>query len=354
MKIDRSKIRSVYVRAPNWLGDVIMATAAFARIRSFFIDAKIVCGVKQGHHEILSGCRSFDDYIYVEKARGLRGLRREAAKLRPHGFDLAILFPNSISSALVCLWAGVPLRLGYTQGRRFLITHGLKAKLPKRKDGKPHGPRREPVPMVYYWGAMLDTVGMPKVEHRPILNLSATERERARELLLHYGLSPTKELILFNPGAAFGNTKLWPAEHWARLAEKLHAERGSQFLIMVGPGEERIPQGIIQEARVDMKVTANPSVTLDVLKAIVDRAALMVTTDSGPRHIAAAMRTPHVVVMGPTHPGYTNANIEDATIIRHDVECGPCHLKVCPIDHHCMTGITPDEVFAAALQRIES
>jgi hypothetical protein len=146
LQLDREKIRRVYVRAPNWLGDVIMATAAFARIRSYFIDAEIVCGVKKGHRKILGGCRSFDDYIDAEKARGLSGLRREAAKLRPHRFDLAILFPNSLSSALVCLWAGVPRRLGYTQGRRMLITHGIRADAPKRSDGKRYGPRREPVP----------------------------------------------------------------------------------------------------------------------------------------------------------------------------------------------------------------
>jgi heptosyltransferase-2 len=91
-------------------------------------------------------------------------------------------------------------------------------------------------------------------------------------------------------------------------------------------------------------------VPLDVLKPLVRRAAAMVTPDSGPRHVAVAFGVPTVVLMGPTDPGYTGRNLQRTTILRHDVECGPCHLPVCPLDHRCMTLITVDEVLAATLK----
>lgn len=342
-------IRKVYVRAPNWLGDVIMATPAFARIRAHWIDAEIVCGIKKGHLGIMSGSKSFDSYLELPSARGWKGLWAEAKLLRQGGFDLAFLFPNSPRTALAALLGGVPHRVGYMQGRRLLMTNGLVARPPKRKDKKRWGPRREPHPMIDYWFGLCDLFEMPRVGPKPILRLSGEEEERGAARLWEAGLDPTRPFAALNPGAAFGPTKLWPNSHWARLAELL-SERfpRMQLLLTPGPGEEEMSEHIRRASGTAIHVIRDPVLSLPELKAVLARAALMVTTDSGPRHIAVAFDTPHLVLMGPTHPGYTNRNLDKAYILRHDLPCGPCHLKTCPLGHECMTELLPEEAAAAA------
>ncbi|MEZ5989412.1 MAG: glycosyltransferase family 9 protein [Planctomycetota bacterium] len=352
--LDPARIRSVFVRAPNWLGDVVMATPSFARIRSYFIEARIVCGAKAGHLPILAGSRSFDDTLPLRRARGWRGFRAEVRALREQRFDLAILFPNSPSTALQCLLAWIPYRMGYTQGRRLLITHGIKARPARRRDGKRYGPRRVPVPMPLYYAALFDAFGFPACDTRPILRVTPDEERRAGELFARLGIGPDERVVLLNPGAAFGPSKLWPGERWARLAEALHAELGPghRLLLLVGPGEEGLAREILGLSRAPILAPLEPLIPLDVLKPVVRRGALMVTTDSGPRHLAVAFRVPHVVLMGPTHPDYTSAHTEEGTVLRHEVDCGPCHLPRCPLDHRCMGLITVEEVLAAARARL--
>jgi len=351
MKINAKKIEKVFVRAPNWLGDVIMATPSFARIRSAFIDAEITCGIKPGHQAILDGSRSFDAYMPMKGQKGRRAFFEDVRRLREKDFDLAILFPNSLSSALMCLVAGVPYRLGYTQGRRLLMTHGLKARIPKRRDGKRFGPRRVPVPMPQYYAALLDTQDMPLVDFHPLLRITDEEESQAAACLDRLGIGPEEDLILLNPGAAFGSSKLWYPENWARLADSLQDRLGprARQLVLVGPGEEEIARAITARSQTQIQAAIDPLIPLGPLKAVVRRARIMVTTDSGPRHIAVAFDRPHVVLMGPTHPDYTSATLDHGVVIRHEVDCGPCHLKTCPLDHRCMTLITPDEVLAASL-----
>ena len=355
MLLDPKKIRKVFVRAPNWLGDVIMATPSFARIRSQYIHAEIVCGMKRGQQPILSGCKSFDRYLPMKEYKGFRGFRKEVQLLRKERFDLAILFPNSLSTALRVVLAGVRYRLGYSQGRGFLLTHGIRARQPLAKIKKRYGPRREPVPMPAYYAAMLDVLDMPKIGTHPILRVSADEVERATTLLENLGIAPREKLILLNPAAAFGSSKLWAAERWAALADGLRASLGKGFrlLVLVGPGEEGIARAIAAHAGQDLLLGIDPLLPLELLKAVVQRASLMVTTDSGPRHIAVAFDCPHVVLMGPTHPGYTALNTVFATVLRHEVDCGPCHLKTCPLDHLCMQLIEVKEVLEACLARLE-
>ena len=338
------EIRKVYVRAPNWLGDVIMATPAFARIRAHWIHAEIVCGIKKGHRGIMSGSKSFDSYLDLPSSRGWKGLRAEAKLLRQGGFDLAFLFPNSPRTALAALMGGVPHRVGYLQGRRLLMTYGLVAKPPKRKDKKRWGPRREPHPMIDYWFGLCDLLEMPRVGPKPILRLSAEEEARGARRLKESGVDLGRPFAVLSPGAAFGPTKLWPNAHWATLANLMMEKHPElQLVITPGPGEEGMAEEIARMAKVQIHLIQDPFLSLQELKAVLARAALMVTTDSGPRHIAVAFDTPHVVLMGPTHPGYTNRNLEKAVILRHELDCGPCHLKVCPLGHECMTGLVPQE-----------
>ncbi len=341
---------AIFVRAPNWLGDVVMATPAFKALRESFPKARIVCGIKKGHRAILEGLPWIDEFHAVEKTRGLRGLLREARRLREQRFDLAVLFPNSVSSALVCRIAGIPRRIGYKQGRGLLISEGIRASAPIRKDGKKYGPRRVPEPMIDYWSRLFEATGLGKPALHPSLAVSDEEEKTAQELLALHGLPRDARPLLLNPGASFGSTKLWAAERWARLAGLLDEAGLGPQLVLVGPGEEELARAIGAATSVPLTLCIDPLFPLGALKALVRRSVAMVTTDSGPRHVAVAFDTPHVVLMGPTHPGYTARNLEHARIVRIEVDCGPCHLKSCPLDHACMTGIEPEPVRDSLLE----
>ncbi|MFQ5506741.1 MAG: glycosyltransferase family 9 protein [Planctomycetota bacterium] len=357
MELDPGKAKKVFVRAPNWLGDVIMATPAFARIRGFFVEAEIVGGIKQGHVPILGGTDFFDRYLQTDRSRGIGAAFRGLGLLRRERFDLAILFPNSLSSALHAALAGVPVRFGYSNGRSLLMTHGVRARWVARKDRKRSGPRREPIPMVDYYHYLLDAVGMPRAANKPILRVEPAEDERARRWLARLGVDPEDRFIVLNPGASYGSSKLWEPSRWSRLAEELSGSSlgaRHQLLLIVGPGEEPLGRKILDAAGVSLPAAIDPVFPLDVLKAVLRRASLMVTTDSGPRHVAVAFDVPHVVLMGPTHQGYTGRNLEHAKVIQHEVDCGPCHLKTCPLDHRCMRLIRVEEVLEACLGMVGS
>jgi heptosyltransferase-2 len=203
--------------------------------------------------------------------------------------------------------------------------------------------------MIDYWFGLCDLLEMPRIGPKPILLRSAAEDAQGARRLEESGLDLKKPFVVFNPGAAFGPTKLWPNPYWAQLAEMLGARFPEmQLVITPGPGEEAMAENIRSRTKAKIRIVQSPVLSLSELKPVLARAALMVTTDSGPRHIAVAFDTPHLVIMGPTHSGYTNRNLEKATILQHDLPCGPCHLKVCPLGHECMTGLLPQEVFDAA------
>ena len=147
-------------------------------------------------------------------------------------------------------------------------------------------------------------------------------------------------LILLNPGAAYGAAKCWRPEYFAELADRFIDELGATVLISAAPKERPIVEAIkrhMKHAPVDL---SNKGMTLGALKEIVRRCDLMVTNDTGPRHIAAAMDVPVVTVFGPTHPEWTEIYFAKERQVAVKVFCGPCQKKTCPLDHRCMTRVT--------------
>ena len=160
-------------------------------------------------------------------------------------------------------------------------------------------------------------------------------------------------MICLNPGAAFGAAKHWPADYFAALARDLAAKRGSGVLVLCGPSERDLARQIVSlTRRPGVYSLAEVPVSLGLTKACVRRCDLLVTTDSGPRHFAAAFDRPVVTLFGPTHIAWTETYYPRAVHLQKPVECGPCQQRVCPLGHHrCMKELTPSEVFAA-VQRL--
>lgn len=332
----------ILVRLPNWVGDVVMATPALRALRRAFPGAWIAGALKGYVAPVLAGTSLLDEIIVLgeNEERGPQGIWRVSRRLRARRFDAALLLTNSLTTALPPFLAGIRRRIGFTGDcRKPLLTH--------RRSPDRAGSRRRPVPMPAYYQQLLDLIGVPPAGLAYELPLRDQDRKEAERALGELGWDPRRPLVALNPGARFGSSKLWFPERMAAVARALRDRRGWQPLVLCGPGEEELVAEICAQAGTGVLDGSRVRVDLTTLRGVLAQAALLVTTDTGPRHMAVALGCPTVVIMGPTHPGWTACNLERTLVLRHDVPCGPCHLKTCPLDHACMDRVTVEEVLAA-------
>jgi heptosyltransferase-2 len=276
----------------------------------------------------------------------LAALWREVQAMRRGEYDLAVVLPNSPITGLVPFLAGVPQRLGYRQGRPLLMNLGRKAAIRRRWFQKRQGPRRWPTPMPQYYHDLLDELGIPAGGVHPHLPCTAEDEAWVTDHLRSLGIGPDERLVLLTVGANFGASKLWMPERFAAVARHFQERHGMRSLVLAGPAEVELGERIAAEA--GALAMTKPVLPLDRLRALVKRSALMVTGDTGPRHLAVAFDRPIVCLMGPNDPNYTNYCMERTVLIRKEMPCSPCQRKVCPLGHHrCMRDIGVDEVIAA-------
>jgi heptosyltransferase-2 len=271
-----------------------------------------------------------------------RGLRARAALLSARGFDWAVLLPDSVGSALGPFLARSPVRAGYARDplRRCLLTRAIPV---PRERGK-----RVPISMIERYLRITRALACPDRGCELELPVRAAARERLHERLAAAGVSAQARLAVVTPGAAFGSSKLWPAPHFAQACDRLARELDLLPVLVPGPGEESIARAIALQMQRAPLALVDPPIGLDELVALIERAALVLTNDTGPRQIAVALHRPVVVVMGPTDPRHTEHWLERQRVLREATQCSPCHLKTCPIDHRCMVRIGPERVLAAA------
>lgn len=285
---------------PSWVGDAAMATPTLRALRAGYPGVLIGAMCRPGIEELMAGC-GFLDELFVERASGMMGPKRAAAKVRPLRFDAALLLTNSFSTALAIRMAGIPRRIGYDRdGRGLLLTDRMEA--PRRADGS-----WQPVPAVDYYWALARRFLLSKAPERVPgwLELGSTpQQQAAAEAILARVERPTAGLAMLNPG---GNNpaKRWPAECFAAIADRL-AERGMGVLVNGSPGERELVAEIARACRVAKPVgLPDLGITLGALKGVVGACKVMVTNDTGPRHIAAAMGVPCVSLFGPTDHRWT-------------------------------------------------
>jgi heptosyltransferase-2 len=194
----------------------------------------------------------------------------------------------------------------------------------------------------------LDVLQLPPGPEKPLLPVRDEDRQWVDGWLREHAIDPAAPLVLLNPGAAFGQSKLWLPERFAEVAAHFK-QAGKVPVVLAGPAEVELAHRIARQA--DVVAANDPVIPLDRLRALVARAQLMVTTDTGPRHIAVALGVPVVCVMGPTDRGYTDYSLDRQVILQKQLPCVPCHRKVCPLGHHdCMRKLEVGEVVAAAQQ----
>jgi lipopolysaccharide heptosyltransferase II len=335
-----ANIERVVVRGTNWVGDSVMTVPALRALRRLLPQAKITLAIRPSAKGIFSEADFIDDLLIYDR-RSAFSVVSQIREWRRRQFDLAVLFQNAFEAALIPFLAGVPTRLGYaTESRQALLTHPLL--VPDWRSSKHE---------VFYYLYLITALeqllaGTSTVcESDPdiSLSISAARKHEAAELLRSHGVNEEKSVVAICPGSINSRAKRWPAESYATLADRLLEQK--RQVLLIGSREEIDVTNEVTQRMQQQPVVLTGKTTLDQITAILGLVDLVVTNDTGPAHIAAALGCPTIVIFGPTNPLTTRPFSFKAEILRHAPDCAPCMLRDCPIDHRCMTAITVDEVF---------
>jgi heptosyltransferase II len=343
------RIKRVVVRGTNWVGDAVMTVPALRELRRMLPSAHITLVSRPGTADIFIDA-DFVDEVLVYDRTGLRSAWTQMREWRRRRFDLALLFQNAFEAAAIAFLARVPRRIGYDVDRRGkLLTQAIP--LPAWKDE-----RHE---IFYYLNLVAelerflsgasDVKSLGSLESkRPqfALGVSVDRQHHAKEFLREHGLRPGTPLVLLCPGSINSRAKRWPAERYAAVADHF-AEAGATVALIGSPGEMEVSNEVSRHAS-NKPIALTGKTSVAEATAIISVADVLITNDTGPAHIGSAVGTPTLVIFGPTNPLTTRPFAPNADIIRQKPDCAPCMLRDCPIDHRCMTAISPEEVFARA------
>ncbi len=409
------KQKKILIKGVNWVGDTIMTLPAIEGIRKLFPESCISILVKEQLKGLFEANPHLSEVItYRQRKRFAKILEyaRVINRLRKEKFDLCVLFPNSLSSALIAFLAGIKERIGYkTDGRGLLLTGGIKRNRELLKKNQ-----------VEYYLEIVGQLGKVSVSTVPHLetdkesklwaekllssrvNIQQTRviaseiprfaRDKLRNLVLdcHVAIAPRHDVLSehlsprgikkeaaaagpvppagfrenpvpinpaparrgvinigINPGSTYGPAKRWLPERFAGVGKRLVSEHKARILLF-GQRQEKGLSDFIAGRIGENCLNLAGKTTLAQLAALLERCNLLLTNDTGPMHIAAALGVPVIAVFGPTDPRTTAPAGEKHIIVRKPVACSPCLKRRCPTDHQCMKEIGVEDVFNAALK----
>ena len=350
--INPDKIERLLIRGTNWIGDAVMSVPALREIRRIFPMARISLLVRPWVRDVYSAAEFIDEIIEYDKQelhKGWQGRRRLISEMKRCEFGLALLLQNAFEAAFHAWWAGIRLRVGYARdGRGFMLTHAV-----------PVDPEVLKVHQGYYYLGILSGIGLfPPRSWQAGYPLSAgigvrdSDREAAQSLLRSRGIGENEVIVGLNPGAFYGGAKRWLSDRYAAVADAL-AERYSARIIILGSINER---SIGEEIAGMMSRTAlvlAGETTLGQLMGLLKQCRVLVTNDSGPMHLAAALDVPQVAIFGSSSDIATGPLSSRAVVVKHPVDCSPCFRRECPIDFRCMTRISKDDVLVEVCRKFE-
>jgi heptosyltransferase-2 len=328
---------------PNWIGDVVMATPALRSLREHFGEtAKLIGLLRPKVAPVLAGTSWLDQTIQYQR-KNTRDLWRAIKLIRQQQLDAILLLTNSFSTALLARLSGAKRRVGFVMhGRSWLLTDCLYAPTSQG--------RRMPFSAVQQYLETVEVLGARTTSRCPELATIPEDESLADQVWESFGWDINQKVITLNTGGAYGAGKSWPSEHFAELARRLATRYDTPVLVLCGPAERDVAKSIADRAGHPRVVSlADQKLGIGLSKACVGRSLLMVTTDSGPRHFAAAFKVPAVTLFGPTDPRWSDNYHPEAIDLQLDVDCGPCAKRVCPLKHHrCMRELSVNHAFVAA------
>lgn len=340
---DHTVVSRVVIRAPNWLGDAVLALPAMGAIRRHFKDAHLAIAAPAGFADVFRediAAKPDEVVALPSKPAGIR------AALEKGAFELGILFPNSFRSARLLKQAGIRERWGYRRAFRGPWLTRRSAR--RRTSGVQH--------QADYYRDLVRGFGIPVDEDAPRIVLADATRQRGRDLLTRFKVDPARRLVVLAPGAAYGQAKQWPPARVAEVAARLIRDRDATC-VMVGAGHDRdaarAVESSIGASRAGL-IDLTGQTSLAELMGVLADADAVVANDSGAMHLAAALGRPVTAIFGPTDERATRpiGAAGQEVVLTADVFCRPCHLRDCPIDHRCMKRVTADMVFAAVSRQL--
>jgi heptosyltransferase II len=331
-----SEVDRLVVRAPNWLGDAVMALPALGAVRRAFAHSTLVVAAVPSVAPLFAERTPAapDQILTIDPAR-------ETAQLRDARADAVLLLPNSFRSAWVASRSGVGQRWGYSAaGRRWLLTRAV-----RRRRGTRH--------QVQYYLELVRGLGVEAPDARPRVEPRPGTLEQADAVLHAAGLASGRRLVGFAPGAAYGQAKRWPPDRVAALITQL-SRKGAVAVLVGAAGDRETGRAIESSLPPDASlVNLIGRTTMRQLVGVVARCAAFVSNDSGAMHVAAAVGVPLTAIFGPTDERVTApASDAPADVILRDVFCRPCLLRECPIDHRCMKRIDVDAVLQSVMAHL--
>ena len=373
--------RRVLVRGVNWLGDAVMTTPALQRLREALPDARLALLTHEKLADLWQRHPSLDATIPFSPAESPWSVAR---RLRAESFEAALVLPSSARSALEVWLARIPQRIGYARPcRNWLLTqtvapHPGQIRMAKRSASEVHRLIRlsagsppsatRPAPggmahQIHDYLHLTAALGANPDPLPPRLEITAAEMREAQNALLSdprhqaQGFAPGQPLILLglNPGAEYGPAKRWPAEHFAAVAREVARKiENCLWLAFGGAGDRELCNDVARLAGGRVLNLAGKT-SLRQLMALLKLCRVVVTNDTGPMHVAAALGTPVVVPFGSTSPELTGPGLPGDVrhrLLKSVAPCSPCFRRVCPIDHRCLTDIAPGRIVESVLQII--
>ena len=341
----------IVVRGTNWIGDSVMSVPALRALRRAFPDAEITLHTRSWAEGIFRDADFIDRILAYDKPESsLNEVVSQGRILRGERFDVAVIFPNSFASALTTRFARIPRRFGYSKEVRGLVLTDP-VDLPKTETA-----RHE----VYHYLSLVE-----EVEHRitgsslkstiePTIGLDVSEERKleARDFLAKRGFDLLRPTVALGPGSTNSMAKRWPAERFSKLADLLVGETRANVILLGGPDDRDAGESIRTLARHEALDLIGKT-SLGDAAAILSVCDLMISNDMGLAHLAPAVGTRTIVIFGPTDSETTRPFSDLAEVVRVGVECSPCMLRDCPIDHRCMTRISAEMIFESALRNLQ-
>lgn len=342
-------LNKILVRANNFMGDVVMSLPALAALREHYPQAEITVLAPEKVLPLLRCCpRLIDKEMVYDRPfhKTLQGRRELAREIRSRRFDAVILFQKAFESAWIMARAGVPMRVGFSvEGRGWLLTHRI-----------PFHTIQRPVHRILRNLRLLRTIGIDSDRVVFPIDISERAREWGDRWLQERGLVGRKVVLIHpNVSDAGGTARMWPVERFRSLIEGiLEREEIADGVVIIGKPSRLDPYRPLLEMEHPRLHSLMGETSLEETMALMERSSLLVSNDSGPVHLAYALRLPVISIFGPKDPVVTGPWGDRSKIVRAPVDCRPCFEDTCPIDHRCMRDIEVRHVLKAAEELIDS